>query len=420
METFGPENPNPHWEASQDLLPRSVPAGQSGDFLSPDLAHAASQCGTLPPDSERAESPFLIAPAEWSQTWLDGSPVLDAAEHDFTSYGDPPLDSDDPSRTESLQLETTGVTRQEAQGGLMFGELWKKASTFKLSVAAKLREVGNQVDAASLEECHSRRIYARCNDCRSVQIFRNRCDQFFCPECQPKLAKKRAASVGWWASLLTQPKHVVLTVRNTPILTKRHVKQIKKWFLRLRKRKFCSNWKGGFYSVECTCENKGWHLHLHILVDARWVDARGLSAQWDAVTSGAGHIVKVKDCRDAHYLAEVTKYAAKGSDLARWDGHEINEFIQAFRGVRAFGVFGELYGKRSEFSEWIKSLKELRALCKCGSCSMRYFDENEWWAEENPTHKSQAARPPPPDAQQEFAAISSASRPSFPHWAQKL
>ena len=262
-------------------------------------------------------------------------------------------------------------------------------------------------EAEVLEDCHSRLVYAQCNSCRRVQIFRNRCDRFYCPECQPKLAKRRAASVGWWALEISQPKHVVLTLRNTPDLTPGHVAEIKRMFTRLRHRKFCSNWRGGFYSLEVTNEGCGWHLHLHALVDARFIDAGELARQWSKASNGAGHIVKVKDCRKADYLAEVTKYAVKGSQLAAWKPSQISDFIRAFTGCRTFGVFGILYGKRTEFAEWLKSIRDHKPKCDCGCLSMRYFSEAEWLEHDFKPDVDSPDRPAPPENHPEFSFASS-------------
>ena len=302
----------------------------------------------------------------------------------------------------SLKLETTGITRQVTAGKLMFGELWKAATTHKFSVAAKLREAGMREEADSLEDCHSRLIYGQCDNCHKVQVFRNRCDRFYCPECQPKLAKRRAASVAWWTVEIGQPKHVVLTVQNVMTLNRGHVDEIKKWFTRLRHRKFARNWRGGFYSLEVTNEGRGWHLHLHVLADVRWIDAGELARQWAAVTNGFGKIVKVKDCRKADYLAEVTKYAVKGSELAAWEPQQIADFIRAFTGCRTFGVFGTLYGKRTEFAEWLASIRDHKPKCDCGCQTMRFFSEAEWLERDFKPNVDSPDRPAPPTVHPEL------------------
>jgi hypothetical protein len=214
----------------------------------------------------------------------------------------------------------------------------------------------------------------------------------------------RKKQIEWWTDTLSQPKHVVLTVKNAHDLTRGHLDQLQKWFGALRRRKFASNWKGGFYSIECTNEGRGWHLHIHALVEAKWIDKQQLSDQWRSVTNGMGRIVEVKDCRDRSYLKEVSKYAVKGCQLASWSPENIATFVSAFRGKRIFGVFGSLYGARTEFAEFIATLKASRPKCDCGSCNVQYYDETEWILRELGTPTPAAPRPPPAtEPQPEFA-----------------
>lgn len=185
----------------------------------------------------------------------------------------------------------------------------------------------------------------------------------------------------------------MLTTANTQSLTLQQVQQIKADFRKLRRRKFARGWRGGFYCLEVTNEGKGWHLHIHALVDARWIDQAELSTQWKIVTSGRGYIVHVRDARSVSYLAEVTKYVVKGNQLAAWTPTDIASFIDAFQNQRTFGVFGQLFGKRTEWAEWIKQFSSAKPKCDCGSPHVCYYTEAEWeWKLSQPTC---ACRPPP-------------------------
>jgi hypothetical protein len=301
-----------------------------------------------------------------------------------------------------IQLERRGLTSHAAQLPTVTKlpdwqrEFWAAGTIQKNAIAAKLRAHGRVDLADGLEECHSTWTIALCGDCGKHKRFPNRCDCFYCPECQPRLASERRKAVEWWTRLVCQPKHVVLTVRNVPDLTKGHVQELKRWFGRLRRRSFARSWQGGFYSLEVTNEGRGWHLHIHALIDAKWIDAGELARQWNSVTGGLGNIVCVKDARAKNYLAEVTKYAVKGVDLAKWAAPDIVAFIDAFTGVRSFGVFGTLYGARTKFAEFIASLKDAKPLCDCGSFNIHYYSESEWLMRD--LKPGPLTQPRPPDA----------------------
>lgn len=302
----------------------------------------------------------------------------------------------------SLQLETRGVTPQKQQ--LSF---WASGTIHKNTAAAKLRSIGRVEEATKLEKCHSVYTFAICRGCHKTQKFPNRCDLFYCAECQPRLSTERRKAVEWWTKEIKQPKHVVLTAKNIPNLTKEHVQEFRGWFTRLRRSKFCRNWLGGFYSLELTNEGRGDHLHLHALVDARWIDEIELSIQWQRITNGMGRIVDVKDARRTDYLKEVTKYAVKGVQLAAWSPEQIAKFIDAFDGVRTFGVFGSLYGARTKFREWFEFLRNSKPKCPCGCSDIGYYSESEFLeADLQPTPEARPIPPPTSPGQSHFKFVS--------------
>jgi hypothetical protein len=308
-----------------------------------------------------------------------------------------------------LKLENRGVTKQKSQAeaedpsGLEQFTFWSKQTILKNSVAAKLRVAGMVKEADTLEKCHTQYTFAVCNGCHKTQRFPNRCDLFFCPECQPRLANERRRTVTWWSHQARQPKHVTLTVTNTASLTTGHVQEFRKWFTALRRSVFAKDWVGGFYSFEVTKESSKWHLHLHALIDARWIDQLQLSEKWRKITNGYGYIVRVKDARGQNYLSEVTKYAVKGIMLATWTPAEIATFVTAFKGVRTFGVFGSLYGLRTEFADFLRSVRESKPRCECGCNEARYYSEFEYVSRELVPTPDRASIPPPvPSPQPEF------------------
>jgi hypothetical protein len=308
-----------------------------------------------------------------------------------------------------LILDLRGVTSQPAkdtapkQKAKRTPDFWSQSVIHRNTVAAKLRKAGAEEIATKLEDCHAHTTVAVCTNCAKVTTFANRCDLFFCPQCASRLQRERESQVGWWAKEIPQPKHVILTVRNFINLTPDAVEWFRAAWSKLRRSKFAANWRGGFYRFEVTNEGKGWHLHLHALVDADWIDQFGLSEQWAKNTNGAGYIVKVKDARGTDYLHEVTKYVVKGHQLAAWQPEQILQFVTAFTGKRTFGVFGSLYGKRTEFADWIADLKSERPACECGCDTNIFYDQTEWEVHKLDLRPTTKQRPPAIEAPRELA-----------------
>lgn len=281
-------------------------------------------------------------------------------------------------------------------------EFWEARLHWKSAIAAKLREVNQFAKAEALEHCRSEASVRRCTSCGKTTVFWNRCDLKHCPCCNPRLAREKKESVEEWTRYIGQPKHVVLTCRNSDNLTKERVQWFKDCFSRLRARVFCKQrtdchfdedpvtgqpsdrysyaWLGGFYGIEVTKESKGWHLHLHALVDCRFIDAVLLAREWADICGQEVAIVKVKDAREKSYLQEVLKYVVKGDDMAKWSGHDITALIDAFDGVRIFGVFGSLFKRRAEFKAFIESMQGEPEKCECGCSRWEILSakEAEW------------------------------------------
>lgn len=301
-----------------------------------------------------------------------GAEVPDAFEFDI----EPATERAEPC---SVLLETRGVTPHRHRSQSV---LWEREIVWQSSILAKLKGAGKLHLAGKMAECHTKQTWRVCNDCRKATAFYNRCEKFFCPVCAPRLARERKESIEWWAKRVDQPKHLVLTVRNTLDLTKPYVQFIKNALASLRRSKVFKPVRGGFYSMEVTNEGKGWHLHFHLLIDAPWVTMSELSQVWGRLVGQDYAIVKIKDARQGDYLREVTKYAVKGNDLAKLPADLIAEFIEAFSGVRFFGVFGTLYGKRTEWAAWIKSIQDIKPVCACGCDSWRLMSPGEFEAME--------------------------------------
>lgn len=301
-----------------------------------------------------------------------------------------------PARAEpvlKVPLETTGVTQHDKQS-----ELFNTRLLHKSSVIIKLRLAGADELADRLAGCHTEQSWAQCRGCARVRTFWNRCENFFCPCCQPTLARDRAESIQWWTREISQPKHLVLTVRNSATLTFAYVRWFKQCLTKLRRRKLFRHVRGGTWALEVTNESKGWHLHAHLLLDAHYIEESTIAKEWAEIVGQDMAIVAIRDARRTNYLKEVTKYAVKGSQLASWSPADIVTFITAFKGQRTFGVFGSLYGKRTLYAEWIKTLTGSRKKCECGCEQWRFFSEQEWEAHLLTAEIKSGASMPPPNA----------------------
>lgn len=254
-------------------------------------------------------------------------------------------------------------------------ELWDKQDDWRDSVCAKLRGFLDTPQTRNLERCGKEKMFRHCKGCNEVREFEYHCDLKFCPRCNHRISARRLKVLRKWAEKITQPKHVVTTQRNFQTLTKSVIRKHQKALVALRRSVVFEGVKGGCVSVELTNESRGWHLHAHWLVDARWVDAAELSRTWASIIGqDDGAIVKVKDCRGKDYLCEIAKYVVKGSDIASWAPEEITEFLCAIHRCRFFFTFGSLFKAGAEIRRQVNREK-VTQLCDCGCDQFVWRDQ---------------------------------------------
>jgi hypothetical protein len=287
-----------------------------------------------------------------------------------------------PEQPPGTSLETTGVKlhfHNSRPTKPLQQKLFNETLLLRDQLAATLDTAGRSDLATILRNCHSTFTIAECTNCAHHVKFPNHCDNFWCPCCQPGLQRRKMRSLEWWSATVRNPKHVVLTQPSLPVLTRRAVRLFKKRFGALRRTKFARNWLGGFYSLEVTRSQAGWHLHLHALIQADWIDQDKLAREWGKRVKVPKAVVWVKDASKKQYLSEVSKYSVKGTDLATWPAEAVLEFINAFQSVRTLATFGSARQKNAAYAAATAEVTlKARTCCACGGTHWRYFSPSEW------------------------------------------
>ena len=257
------------------------------------------------------------------------------------------------------------------------GQLLPEADDFHETVRAKLSGQWDAPQFWNFSRCGNEDFFRTCKECRTVEKLKYRCNIKWCPRCQWKITDARKKVLQLWTRKITQPKHLVLTQKNFPILTRRRIREHTRALARLRKKKCFQSVNGGCVSIEITNEGAGWHLHSHWLIDARWLDMTAVSKAWGKLVGQNFAVVKIKDVRNAEYLQEVSKYVVEGSELARWPREQINEFVRAVHGLRFFFSFGSLLKLAPKIREELRALRPPGKLCDCGCGSFWYEDAQD-------------------------------------------
>lgn len=150
---------------------------------------------------------------------------------------------------------------------------------------------------------------------------------------------------------------------------------------------------GGLATVEVTNKGKGWHPHLHILMDCEWLaidvpkprpkDSRQviaekcraahyeLSRKWAKQLGQEEAVTWIKRCNLATISSELLKYALKGSDLAD-SPDPIAPMLYALAKSRMVSAFGSWHGVPAPIEE--------KPVVICEDCDARgaWIPEQVW------------------------------------------
>lgn len=277
---------------------------------------------------------------------------------------------------------------ERRQGQLIRGDLLHKET-----IRAKLDGLCETRQFFNFERCGEERIFRSCECCGAVEEFTYRCNLKWCPICQYRRVLKRQQILTAWANRIKQPKHLVLTQKNFPVLTARRIREHTKNLAKFRRARACAQVRGGSVSVEITNEDRGWHLHSHWLLDVNWLDMSEVSQAWAALVGQQFAVCKVMDVREKNYVREVTKYVCEGSELAKWKAEHINEFVTAIKGRRFFFTFGSLRKLSADVKAELEFLKPEKQKCECGSEGFKFQTEVDIILEEARKLGSRKARP---------------------------
>lgn len=150
----------------------------------------------------------------------------------------------------------------------------------------------------------------------------------------------------------TKPIFATLTRRHSTAPLSDQISGLYKCFADLRRRNFWKeNVQGGAAFLECHVSEKTglWHVHLHLILDSRFLDSRVLSTEWLAVTNDSS-IVDVRAISDLTKVGSyVASYVCKPCKASVYNLPEkLDEFIVSMRGRRLCLTFGTWRGTRLE------------------------------------------------------------------------
>jgi hypothetical protein len=233
-------------------------------------------------------------------------------------------------------------------------------------ILRRLEEEDETELAGALRKCGAELILV-CTNCGHHHPVETKCRQKWCPVCVRQIATKRSLKFAAAAAAMQWPLFVTLTVENVKDARTPFVRKLRRDLGKLRHSKLWKkNVRGGVAAIEVTNKGRGWHPHLHALIDCRWLALktprpqagesrdsvkqkcraakRELTNQWKRTTKEKHGVCWIQRADGETCAREVLKYSIKGSELAEFPDR-IGPIIHQLRATRLTTSFGSLFGK---------------------------------------------------------------------------
>ena len=171
----------------------------------------------------------------------------------------------------------------------------------------------------------------------------DRCKDRLCPACQRSRAHTIRANL---EPRITgrDIRFLTLTLRADDTNLAQRLKRLYASFRLLRRRPL---WKdratGGLACCEVTYnrDSGNWNVHLHLLVEGRYIALADLKAEWLACTGDSSHVDIQRPRETCGVLKYVTKYVTKPTDIDNeLSPLRLDEYVHAIGGHKLVFTFG--------------------------------------------------------------------------------
>lgn len=248
---------------------------------------------------------------------------------------------------DDYEIDTTPTAYDRYIAPLSKPEEWFRHSGWKATrdkVHAALCSSGAGRDRIErFEKCGSDCIIQRHSETGEIRLLANYCGDRFCTPCCTARGHRIEREL---LKLATgrQLKFATFTRRDDGLPLLEALDHLRASWRRLRQQAFWNkNVNAAAYAIEITRgkSGTGWHVHIHALLDARFLDQRVWSENWKLATGGSPvmHIRAVIDTkRDVAYVCKYATKALHPSVLK--DKESTVEAMIALRGRRLVGTLG--------------------------------------------------------------------------------
>ncbi len=218
--------------------------------------------------------------------------------------------------------------------------------------------------ASDLYDCQETELLVGCHSCGGSWWLVNKCRKRVCPLCAYEVAQERAHFVLCMTKQMQHPKMLSLTQPLCVGDPRDGIKYLRAAFGKLRKHPVFKCVIGGAYQIELKQKDGGWHIHMHIIMDAPFMPYQKLFTAWKDIIGEKCPQIDIRAASSAEARTYACKYATKSIDYGE-NGAGIVAWYYATKGTRLFGTFGKWYNAKIEELDEANNGWEPKALCPC-------------------------------------------------------
>lgn len=178
---------------------------------------------------------------------------------------------------------------------------------------------------------------------KKARLTGSRCRCRWCETCQRRHGDALRPGIVRLVESYSWPLLLTLTLRHGPDDTLRAlIDRLLLGWKRLRRTVALRAVTGGVRILEIKRSAEGWHPHLHVLCDARWLNREEVRAAWEQA-SGGSTVIDVRRIRTPDEASGyVAKYLTKTTTFD--DPLHFLEYLAATKGIRFAATFGDSVG----------------------------------------------------------------------------
>lgn len=250
---------------------------------------------------------------------------------------------------------------------------------WKNKISRALEARGHETAARNLDKCAETELLLICMNCAARKYVVYHCQSRICPVCSWSISRDRAHYADALLRQMKYPKFLTLTMPTWTGDPREGIKYLRQCFTKLREQKVWKPVVGGVYQIELKPKEEGWHIHVHILMDAPYLPKQKIFTAWKDILGTDYASIDIRACKTKEQRDYVTKYVAKAADF-KGDAEAVVDWYEATKGSRLFATFGKWYNAKIEELLDPEEFKPFKPACEnCGQTGHMFFARDGPW-----------------------------------------